>query len=61
MSSAFVREDDTTDHCGRVLASTSTKVDLGKPLALESDMMSCPKCGVVYKHLEATNLARKLG
>lgn len=61
MSSAFIREDDTTDHGGRVLASTSTNVDFGKPLALEGDMVSCQKCGGVYKYLEATNLTRKLG
>ncbi|OXI88547.1 hypothetical protein CFB50_08590 [Burkholderia sp. AU33423] len=48
MSSAFIREGDTTDHGGRVLACTSTNVVFGKPLALEGDMVSCPKCSGVY-------------
>lgn len=48
MSSAFIREGDATDHGGRVLACTSTNVVFGKPLALEGDMVSCPKCGGVY-------------
>lgn len=48
MSSAFIREGDTTSHGGRVLACTSTNTVFGKPLALEGDMVSCPKCGGVY-------------
>ncbi|HIC7214006.1 PAAR domain-containing protein [Burkholderia stabilis] len=48
MSSAFIREGDATDHGGRVIACTSTNVVFGKPLALEGDMVSCPKCGGVY-------------
>ncbi|AXF20571.1 hypothetical protein CUJ89_08795 [Burkholderia pyrrocinia] len=48
MGSAFIREGDTTDHGGRVLACTSTNIVFGKPLALEGDMVSCPKCGGVY-------------
>ncbi|MBJ9727554.1 MULTISPECIES: PAAR domain-containing protein [Burkholderia cepacia complex] len=48
MSSAFIREGDTTSHGGRVLACTSTNIVFGKPLALEGDMVSCPKCGGVY-------------
>ncbi|KVN14105.1 hypothetical protein WT09_16745 [Burkholderia stagnalis] len=48
MSSSFVREGDTTSHGGRVLACTSTNIVFGKPLALEGDMVSCPKCGGVY-------------
>ncbi|KVH77563.1 hypothetical protein WJ41_05005 [Burkholderia ubonensis] len=48
MSSAFIREGDVTDHGGRVLACTSTNMVFGKPLALEGDMVSCPKCNGVY-------------
>ncbi|WP_070108374.1 PAAR domain-containing protein [Burkholderia plantarii] len=48
MGSAFIREGDTTSHGGRVLTCTSTNVVFGKPLALEGDMVSCPKCGGVY-------------
>ncbi|MDZ4040911.1 PAAR domain-containing protein [Burkholderia gladioli] len=48
MSSAFIREGDTTSHGGRVLACTSTNIVFGKPLALEGDMVSCPKCSGVY-------------
>ncbi|MBN3730339.1 PAAR domain-containing protein [Burkholderia sp. Tr-20390] len=48
MSSSFIREGDTTSHGGRVLACTSTNVVFGKPLALEGDMVSCPKCSGVY-------------
>ncbi|TET01726.1 PAAR domain-containing protein [Burkholderia cepacia] len=48
MSSAFIREGDSTDHGGRVIACTSTNIVYGKPLALEGDMVSCPKCGGVY-------------
>ncbi|MDN7492547.1 PAAR domain-containing protein [Burkholderia sp. AU45274] len=48
MSSAFIREGDTTDHGGRVLACTSTNIVFGKPLALEGDMVSCLKGGGVY-------------
>lgn len=48
MSSSFIREGDTTSHGGRVLACTSTNIVFGKPLALEGDMVSCPKCGGVY-------------
>lgn len=47
MSSAFIREGDTTDH-GRCIACTSTNIVFGKPLALEGYMVSCPKCGGVY-------------
>ncbi|WP_205169222.1 PAAR domain-containing protein [Burkholderia sp. LMG 13014] len=48
MGFAFIREGDTTSHGGRVLACTSTNIVFGKPLALEGDMVSCPKCGGVY-------------
>ncbi|KVV39639.1 hypothetical protein WK81_22645 [Burkholderia ubonensis] len=48
MGSSFIREGDTTSHGGRVIACTSTNVVFGKPLALEGDMVSCPKCGGVY-------------
>ncbi|KVQ59266.1 PAAR domain-containing protein [Burkholderia territorii] len=48
MNSAFIREGDATDHGGRVLSCTSTNVVFGKPVALEGDMVSCPKCGGVY-------------
>lgn len=34
ISSAFIREGDTTSHGGRVLACTSTNVVFGKTLAL---------------------------
>lgn len=47
MSWAFIREGDTTDHGGRGLACTSNNVVVGKPLAAEGDMVSCPKCGGV--------------
>ncbi|ALX11158.1 hypothetical protein P350_06150 [Burkholderia cepacia JBK9] len=48
MGSSFIREGDTTSHGGRVLVCTSTNTAYGKPLALEGDMVSCPKCGGVY-------------
>ena len=48
MSSAFIREGDTASPGGRVLACTSTNIVFGKPLALEGDMVSCPKCSGVY-------------
>ncbi|MCA8320092.1 PAAR domain-containing protein [Burkholderia cepacia] len=48
MGSAFIREGDTTSHGGRVISCTSTNIVFGKPLALEGDMVSCPKCGGVY-------------
>lgn len=31
MRPAFIREGDTTDHGGRVLAGTSTNIVFGKP------------------------------
>ncbi len=48
MTSAFIREGDATSHGGRVLTCTATNMVFGKPLALEGDMVSCPKCGGVY-------------
>jgi uncharacterized Zn-binding protein involved in type VI secretion len=48
MTSAFIREGDTTSHGGRVLACTSTNSMFGKPVALLGDMVTCPKCGGVF-------------
>ncbi len=48
MASAFIREGDATSHGGRVLACTSTNTVFGKAIALEGDMVSCPRCGGVY-------------
>ncbi|QGA36719.1 PAAR domain-containing protein [Burkholderia glumae] len=46
--SAFIREGDTTDHGGKVLAcSPDHKVD-DRSIARLGDMVSCPKCGGVY-------------
>ncbi|KVT42442.1 hypothetical protein WK52_21415 [Burkholderia multivorans] len=49
MSSALIREGDTTSHGGQVLACTftSTNIVFSKPLALEGDMVSCPQCSGV--------------
>ncbi|MGV4733222.1 PAAR domain-containing protein [Burkholderia pseudomallei] len=61
MSSAFIREGDTTDHGGRVLACTSTNMVFGKPLALEGDMVSCPRCKGVFPIVGVRNRGTTFG
>lgn len=61
MGSAFIREGDTTSHGGRVLACTSTNIVFGKPLALEGDMVSCPKCNGVYPIVGVRNRSMTFG
>ena len=48
MGSVFIREGDATSHGGRVLACTSTNTVLERAIALEGDMVSCPRCRGVY-------------
>ncbi|ARK94271.1 MULTISPECIES: PAAR domain-containing protein [pseudomallei group] len=61
MGSALIREGDTTSHGGRVLAGTSTNIVYGKPLALEGDMVSCPKCGGIYPIVGVRNRSMTFG
>ncbi|KVD05106.1 hypothetical protein WI77_27875 [Burkholderia ubonensis] len=61
MGSAFIREGDTTDHGGRVLACTSTNMVFGKPLALEGDMVSCPRCKGVFPIVGVRNRGTTFG
>jgi len=48
MSFAFIREGDSTSHGGKVLACSPLNKSDGKSIALQGDMVSCPKCGGIY-------------
>ena len=48
MGFAFIREGDTTSHGGTVLTCDPANSDCGKPIALQGDMVSCPKCGGIF-------------
>lgn len=45
---AFIREDDETDHGGRVLKCTTKYIMNGRPMALFGDLVACPRCGGVF-------------
>lgn len=46
--SAFIREGDTTNHGGKVLACSPDHTVDGRSIARLGDMVSCPKCCGVY-------------
>ncbi|WP_186223327.1 PAAR domain-containing protein [Burkholderia gladioli] len=56
MSFAFIREDDTTSHGGRVLACSPANKSDDKAIALLGDMTSCPRCGGVFPIVSVKNL-----
>ncbi|ATF34591.1 hypothetical protein CO709_14865 [Burkholderia thailandensis] len=58
---SLIREGDTTSHGGRVPAGTSISIVYGKPLALEGDMVSCPKCGGIYPIVGVRNRSMTFG
>ncbi|WP_186139908.1 PAAR domain-containing protein [Burkholderia gladioli] len=59
--SAFIREGDTTDHGGKVLAcSPDHKVD-DRSIARLGDMVSCPKCGGVYPIVQVAQRGMTMG
>jgi uncharacterized Zn-binding protein involved in type VI secretion len=39
-----IRQDDKTDHGGKVISATSETIVMGKAAALQDDMTFCPKC-----------------
>jgi uncharacterized Zn-binding protein involved in type VI secretion len=61
MAFSFIREGDTTSHGGRVLSCTSTNTVQGKAVALQGDMVSCPKCGGVFPIVDVKNLGMTFG
>lgn len=56
-----IRLGDETDHGGKVTSASSGTIVMGKPAALENDVVHCPKCNGDFPIKTAGNSPRHRG